>query len=130
MSLQSRYRKPKPEPATVSGNGTGPLLLTLKQASLYTGLAVKRLRILVSKHEIKRVDLGIQNIYVARAELDRYVGSLKSFAKEPTSVRVFKDGGPIPVVRRKVDEGARERQRMTTMTDDELRQFLSFRLDR
>jgi hypothetical protein len=66
MSLQSRYRKPKPEPA-VPTNGDGPKFLTLKQAAAYLGFPLKRVRILVHEHE------QCQTIWIAREELDRYV---------------------------------------------------------
>ena len=73
MSLQSRYRKPKPEPAVPAPKGDGPKFLTLKQASAYLGFPLKRVRILVHEHELKRIPLKCQTIWIAREELDRYV---------------------------------------------------------
>ena len=77
VSLQSRFKKPKEEPVAVptpTGNGDSPRFLTLKHASAYLGLPLKRIRILVPTHTIKRTPEKAHAIRIAREELDRYVG--------------------------------------------------------
>jgi excisionase family DNA binding protein len=76
MSLQSRFKKPKEEPTaapTRNTNGESPRLLTLKQASEYLGIPLKRVRILVNAHTLKRIPERTKGFRIAREELDRYV---------------------------------------------------------
>jgi excisionase family DNA binding protein len=74
MSLQSRYQKPKPESAVPPRNGDGPKFLTLTQAATYLGIPLKRVRILVNAHTLKRIPERTKGFRIAREELDRYVG--------------------------------------------------------
>lgn len=118
MSLQSRYKKPKPEAAVpVPANGNGPLLLTLKQTAVYLGLPLKQIRKLVTAHDLKRAPVQTKGFMITRAECDRYAALMfsKSYASNNPETNQRKRGGI--------------KKQLRIMTDDQLRKFLEFRLN-
>jgi hypothetical protein len=115
MSLQSRYRKPKPKPTPASApatNGTGPLLLTLKQTAVYLGLPLKQIRKLVASHDLKRAPVQTKGFMIARAECDRYAALMfsKSYMSTNPGTNQRRRGGV--------------KKQLRIMTDDQLRKFL------
>jgi hypothetical protein len=84
MSLQSRYKKPQPEP-----NGNHGPLNTLKQAAEKLGVTLWRVRCLVAEKKLKRAPIVARGFMIPQEEIDKYLHRMNegAFKRASTDIK-------------------------------------------